>query len=254
MRFRFGTFVYVVLITRTKPVDRDGVACRALINFDLFTISLWAGTFGKGRWNELLHELAHAWDYHRPVGECDEARAQDKANFAQEMRDQLDEQGGFDALDALMPEGEKLVTAADQGELTLVPAESFDVAEIEPPQPTLQQPDTVDEFTAQRWRTQHVRDRPCCGTWVYDRNIWTSPVHWLDKHGTITVCGHVVDRGCYCASCGVLSLWIELIDPFKALPAGPIDAAEQISRRSDPQRVDQFLADHPECLDISDAA
>lgn len=104
LTFRIGPAAFAVRLTHTRPT-LEGRSVYATVCYEDESITLFAGLPPRMRWNVLLHELAHAWRWSRPVGLDEEATVQDYANFAQEMRDQLDGQGGLDTLAELEPHG-----------------------------------------------------------------------------------------------------------------------------------------------------
>lgn len=244
MQFCIDAFAFEIVKVLRRPIGPDGQACDGRIDFDLGMIRLWSGMTGSRLLNTLLHELRHAWCWVRPIGDGEEPAIQDAANFAQAMTRQLDAQGGLAALERLEPPG-----IEPAPEPRFVPVEGRTEPAFEPA-------DAVGELDprADRWRTFHVRDKPCCGGWVYGRRLWTGPARWLDSFRGRPIGGSVVERACYCADCRVLSRWVEAVDGCTGQPCGPIDEAEQIARRAHEAEVALWLVEHPECLDVMDEA
>lgn len=71
--------------------------------FESRTIYIAETTAPSRRYEELLHELAHAWLFHVPPPRTEEELAQFLATVSEAARQDFDRQGGLSRLKAIQP-------------------------------------------------------------------------------------------------------------------------------------------------------
>ena len=104
MTFSCGCWVYRVRVARTPLRDGRGQRLTALVHWRGATIWLDPGLPVEIRLAVLLHELRHVWDAHCPGTRDEEQEAEFTATVAATVFEQLQSQGGRQALEALEPE------------------------------------------------------------------------------------------------------------------------------------------------------
>ena len=239
MKFNIGPFVYTVVIGETPP------GTRGLWEYEarLITISPLAPL--DQRFDVLVHELTHAWRAHFPRPQTEEEHADAVVAIAKSTLRDLNAQGGRARLAAMfdpanppvfddapeLPEveqpadGPTAANSREPGELRYVALDSIDGVDL-----------------PAHAKGGRARCGQCEGT-IADGSIVTSAAKWSP-----TDAGLVVRRQAYCTFCHVLIAWTEGANHFGHPNGNPTKDPVYIS---DPQRVAEFLAEHPHARAIA---
>lgn len=242
MSFNVGPLTLVVHIVARRPIDQLGRETDALIDHTRDEIYIFQGLGPARREHRLRHEINHAKRDILGVPEDEESSCDLDAAFWQQFDREFREQGGGEALAAMVPEAEELEVVQVVEGWEEVP-EDDESAEVFLGEYTLEPVTDRGESPAARLGTARRRD--CvCGRMIYERRI-------VDETPRIepAVGGWVVDRSMYCADCVHVQLWTEGVGPG-GLPNGvPIDEPTFITGWLE---VAAWLEEHPQGVEVAD--
>jgi hypothetical protein len=211
MRFHVGAFIYTLILADRRLYDENGVEleARALESPRVMILSCDAAP--QRRFELLRHELEHAWCFHIPAPTTEEERANLAAFIDQQFLDDLDAQGGREALLHLEPtECPVLGRPAPAGKLPT-------------PREILGLSDRVD--------------CGCCGSPVMCGSIVNGEPELHAETRTVRI-----QRWMECPACGSVQVWTELCTA-DGTPLGEFvsNPAPRLLRGRDASR---WLAEH----------
>jgi hypothetical protein len=232
MQFRVGPWVYRVIVSQKPILGRDGHPLAGRVDAGARRIILAAGLDPQHQVETLYHELRHAWSFHFPTPRTDEEVCDLSAAIMEQIRQDLEAQGGIEAFGAM-----------------------FDPPETSPTQP---------EATAPRGQASgRVRHVPVTEDYIVRAR---PPGELIGRQAECTVCGRLVAPGAivtekptweprwhtqacrrtlYCAHCDHLQTWHEAWRDGR--PGGEAIATPQHIRGS---AVYVFLHQHPEATGV----
>lgn len=201
----------ISVIVRQGAIYRNGLKRDALWQPDSRRIAISGELPPAERYRNLLHELRHAWTDRMGLPADGESDADDISRFIEAIDDQLDQQGGRSALEALEP---------------------VSIAEATPPRPR----QTLASYHSSVLCAT-------CGALIAPGSIHNGEAA---QHPSIPV--FIIDRGTQCPACDTVYVWTEEAT-VEGVPTGVIfpTPPPRVLRGSERS---QWMATHPEPLSV----
>lgn len=231
MTFRVGAYRYRVRIADGPIILPDGSKANGLADRERRQILIAGDIKAELRFRILAHEIRHCWEFHIPPSLSSEQEAEVYALISDQMVEDLDEQGGREAL-------ENLTVPRPYSDAAPTPPRSSEDGELAPlkltPVATVEDFETPAPPRGARAQCGICEQMICGGAIVTDKHF---------KDGNVG--GLICRRRMFCDNCHHVQTWFEGFQNGR--PSGVVVDGPAYTKG---EEVEEFLKEHGEVVGV----